>query len=303
MQKLFLAFSIIFFTCLNASAQDAYEYNRNILLTGDVDALIKTMESEKDFNWDKSKISLNKKNSDIFSAALIIIGDTEKARIFLEHAIQEHPKDQLLKNRLKHLDFFEEKYNNEQLKYSDKEHAHMALIELFPDYLEHRDSKNTGDSKDLKNSLLKAVEDTDNRTPYFPTKLEYLLELDEKDSLLKAKKEALKIIEKHRKTLFTKTLDFYELAVAYRSLAIINFREGSKGIAEKYFRLALINIAKMRPMWLEEDLIIGTLLPKRQTKIGCVLPQWIMNARAQFESEYELLLKETQTKNDSGIID
>ena len=104
---------------------------------------------------------------------------------------------------------------------------------------------------------------------------------------IKTEAEALKIISQKRKILFPKTHDFYELAMAYKTLAILSVEAKDIKNATKFIKLGKDYIYKMRSVWLEEDIIIEKPIMKtteRHTRFGFLIPQWIMLLRSEFDN-------------------
>lgn len=286
---------VILISIVDAQAEKFYEDNMEFLIKGDVEGLIASIEKEKDFNWAKKKITLSNKNSELYATALIAKGDVNKAAVFLDKAIKKHPKNQNLKDARKQIDFFYRDYSNKSLNFTEEEKAHIAISQLLPEYSAIREKFLQGiKSKEkmgeiesqllsMKAKLLKYINQTSNRHPYFPTKLEYLLEFDDPQLDELVEKEAQIIIKNYRKKLFPKTLDSYELAMAYRALAILSLKDGenNKENLEKYKSfsdLKNLYLSRMSSLWLEEDIIVDRPIMKtrmRNTRFGYVLPQWI----------------------------
>lgn len=259
----------------NAKAENYYEDNLEILIRGDISGIIKTIEAESDFNWDKKKIKLSKKNSQIYGTALIANGDVTKAEIFLKEAILNHPHDKKIKSLYKQIALYKLDYQNPLIELDEEEIAHLKIIEIFPQYLELRSEGKSVKADVLKDELIKLIEKTSNRKAYFPSRLEYLIEFGDDDTGQRARKEALELISNYQKILFPKTMDNYEIAVAYRVL----------GKLEKSFFYAM----KMRSIWLEEDIRLWDKIwkiKKRKTSINSVLPQWILAVQERFKESH-----------------
>lgn len=292
---------ILFFTFSSVKAEKYHGDNYQFLIRGDVNGLINSIEEEPDFNWDKNKIKLDRKNSEIYAIALIAKGDFNKAQKFIESALERHKKSTRLQKAFNHISFFKTDYQNAKLKLEDKEKAEIELLELVPEYLSVAEAGLGLKEVSLRKKIKDKLALIDNRTLLFPTKMEYLLELGMK---AEAKAEALETIKQHKKILFPKTLDHYELAHAYRSLAILAYKEAKANpkqqaakIAEKYFRLAELNINRMQALWLIEDLIVqGALRRQHKTEFGYIFPQWIISQIQRFDNEYQLLLNELASK-------
>ena len=82
-------------------------------------------------------------------------------------------------------------------------------------------------------------------------------------------------------------MDFYELASAYKSLAILSIKKNDLMKAKDYVKLAQFNIYKMKALWLEEDLKVYRPILKitqRHTQFGFVLPQWLLLLREEYDA-------------------
>jgi hypothetical protein len=270
--RLLFCFLLILVLPSKSFAEKYYEDNLGILLRGDISGLINSIESEKDFDWDKNQIKLSKKNSWIYGTALIANGDLLKAEKFLSEAIKNYPKETKIKNLYKQISLYKLNYSNPFIELDLEEKSHLKIIELFPEYLESKSFGHEEKAQELKTKLLELINLTSNRKAYFPSRLEYLIEFGVEDTGLLAKKEALEIIENYDKILFPKTLDNYEIAVAYRVLGRLD---------KSYFYAS-----KMRSIWLVEDLRLWDKIwkiTKRSTKVEAVLPQWIVSVQERFK--------------------
>jgi hypothetical protein len=141
-------------------------------------------------------------------------------------------------------------------------------------------------AKKQKHELLDLISEVGNRHAYFPTRLEYLLEFHDNTEDALAEKESLTIIDSKRQELFLNTLDYYELSVCYRVLAIISGVKEDIDSSKKFFDLSFLNARKMRSLWLIEDVVVYKPILKttsRSTKFGFVLPQWVVAVQNRFE--------------------
>lgn len=287
MQNLILLVTVILIG-LNAQAQISAESSRDLLLAGELEKFVQTVERQKDFN---------KEISEYYASVLIASGELGKLEKFLIKALEKHSKSSELKQAQKQLFFFKKEYESVK-DFTEEEKAQLKLMELFPEYLE---AKQASKPKSHLNKLLSNIEaklnNISNRLPYFPTKLEYLLELDIEQPNSRysqmIRDEATAIITNNRKKLFPKTLDFYELSHAYRALAVISYREKDIDSSMKFYKLAAMSISKMRSFWLEEDVRVWRPILKieqRETRFSYVFLQWIIAQVEKFDREYGLLL-------------
>lgn len=266
-------------------AEPSNEELRDLLLAGNVEAVVQVVEADRAINWSKNKLKINPKASKYYAIALIVVGDIDKARAFLDKAREYHPKSQELKDCAKHLDFFANHFINKDLKFTKEEKIHIKLYDLMHLYLAE-DPKSKQAVK-LKQKVIKEAEHLGSALPYFMTKLDYLSELNDPSLAEKISKEAFEIIAAKRKILFPKTLDFYELASAYKSLARLSAQAGDKAKATQYIKLAQSNIYKMKSIWLEEDTRNYKPILKieqRVTRFGFVLPQWLILLREEYDA-------------------
>ncbi|MDD9899087.1 MAG: hypothetical protein OXU45_08840 [Candidatus Melainabacteria bacterium] len=258
---------------------------RDLLLTGNVEAVVQTVEADRAINWSKDKLKINPLASEYYAIALIVLGDIDKAKYFIDKARDFHPKSQALRDCAKQLDFFAQHFINKDLKFTKQEKLHIKLYDLLHLYLaEEPQSKQ---ATKLKQKILKEVEKLDGALPYFMTKLDYLSELNDPSLVDQISKQAFDTIAAKRKILFPKTLDFYELASAYKALARLSIQAGDKAKATQYIKLARSNIFKMKALWLEEDTRHYRKILKmeqRVTSFGYVLPQWLILLREEYDA-------------------
>ena len=117
--------------------------------------------------------------------------------------------------------------------------------------------------------------------------MDYLLELNSPESLKQAETLAWLVINKSKTKLFPNTLDHYEVASAYKALAVSSVKSNDIKQATKYIKLARENIYKMRSIWLIEDIIINRPILKTQSRstiFGFALPEWIMLLRDEYDN-------------------
>lgn len=307
-------------------AENSTNLNKELLLTAQVDAILKDYYS-------KSKIK-DLENAKYFLIALISSGEIPEAKTLLTELCKSYPKEESFKEDLKKIYIFEQNFTAAaKLGLNEIEKAQLELKQIFFDKnITETDLLKLNIKASNKKNLIfnypifKKLFNINNRTPYFPSRLEYLfllikfLEAAKAEIKIQAKSgieekirdynniirlakeeirdESKKIITKNQKILFPKTLDFYELAEAYRILALVNLLESqhlnkfgsqsNSGITESqskiqksriYLNMAQINFDKMRSLWLEEDIKYYKPIMKQYEKVstfGYVLPQWII---------------------------
>ncbi len=270
---------------MSVSAEPDYEVVRDLLLAGDVEGSLTLLEKEPILDKNE-KIRLGTKDSEYYGITLIMLGEINKAQSFLEKALEKYPKNQEIKNIRKHIDFYNKFYINKKLNFTQEELNHIEINDLLYSYFGKSDLESPA-ARELKKKIIKNIEKLDKAIPYFPTALDYLLEFKDPALDPEIEKLALKTIEKKRKQLFPQTMDFYELASAYKSLAIISIKNNDLLKAKDYIKLAQFNIYKMKSIWLEEDLKIYRPILKitqRYTSFGYVLPQWLIQLREEYDA-------------------
>lgn len=269
----------------SVQAEPSNDDLRDLMLAGNVEAAIQLVESDRAINWEKNKLKINPIASEYYAIALIVYGDINKANLFLETAIAKHPKSQELKDCRKHLDFFANHFINKDLNYSKEEKSHIKLYDLFHLYLS--ETAASKEALNLKKKIIKEINKLGSSIPYFMTALDYLAELQDPKLNNEIETRAFAIIQNKRKLLFPKTIDFYELASAYKNLARLSAQTGEVAKATQYIKLAQSNIVKMKALWLKEDVRHYRQIMKmeqRVTKFGYVLPQWLILLRAEYEA-------------------
>jgi|688.fasta_scaffold00007_45 hypothetical protein len=245
------------------------EENLDLLLLGNLDEVI------NDFNkYDSLKIN-DVENLEAFTTALIAYGDIKRAYALLEYATKKFPKNDKFRNDLKSLLLFDQDFEAAKAcGLTNSEKAHIELKKAF--YGENKLDLNDHEIREfIYNELLSKI---DNRSPYFPSRLEYLYFLKTESARQEARRISINIIEKFSEIAFPQTLDFYELAEAYRILGLLAY--DSKTDSEAYFEMARLNQGRMRSLWLIEDIRIYRPIMKiltRSTRFGYVFPQWIVS--------------------------
>lgn len=245
------------------------EENLDLLLIGNLDEVI------NDFNkYDSLKIN-DVENLEAFTTALIAYGDIKRAYPLLDYATKKFPKNDKFRSDLKSLLLFDQDFEAAKAcRLTNSEKAHIELKKAF--YGENKLDLNDHEIREfIYNELLSKI---DNRSPYFPSRLEYLYFLKTESARQEARRISINIIEKFSEIAFPQTLDFYELAEAYRILGLLAY--DSKTDSEAYFEMARLNQGRMRSLWLIEDIRIYRPIMKiltRSTRFGYVFPQWIVS--------------------------
>lgn len=245
------------------------EENLDLLLIGNLDEVI------NDFNkYDSLKIN-DVENLETFTTALIAYGDIKRAYPLLDYATKKFPKNDKFRSDLKSLLLFDQDFEAAKAcGLTNSEKAHIELKKAF--YGENKSDLNDHEIREfIYNELLSKI---DNRSPYFPSRLEYLYFLKTESARQEARRISINIIEKFSEIAFPQTLDFYELAEAYRILGLLAY--DSKTDSEAYFEMARLNQGRMRSLWLIEDIRIYRPIMKiltRSTRFGYVFPQWIVS--------------------------
>ena len=119
------------------------------------------------------------------------------------------------------------------------------------------------------------------------SKYDYAFSLNKTDFFDEIEKAALIEINSKRKILFPKTLDFFQLAMAYKALAVIKIHAQKLDQAKRFIKLSQSNILKMRSIWLIEDLNIYNKIlktEKRSTRFASLYPQYLIKLREEFSS-------------------
>jgi hypothetical protein len=245
------------------------EQNLDLLLAGKLDEVI------NDFNEHDSWKINDEENLEAFSTALIAYGDIKRVYPLLEYATKKFPKNDKFRKDLKSLLIFDQDFEAAKIYgLTNIEKAHIELKKAF--YGENKlDLNDQAIREFIYKELLSKI---DNRSPYFPSRLEYLYFLNTETAKQEARKISLNIIEKFSEIAFPQTLDFYELAEAYRILGLLAY--DSKADSQRYFEMARLSQSRMRSLWLIEDIRIYRPIMKiltRSTRFGYVFPQWIVS--------------------------
>jgi hypothetical protein len=290
---------MVFFTCLQVQSL-VYNDLRNFMLAGDVDSVIAQVEMKP-----KTAGDLDEESAELYVMSKIIIGDIDQAHVLLDFYLTNFAKSPLLIDLKKQLLFFEAKFlEAEKYKLDDYQKTQYKLMSLMDEYLIdlklHRiknpklmskifliDDELDTHLKSKRKKIIKLAESIDNNRPYFRPKLEYLLELKDPETNKIIEKEALEIISKKRQLLFPKTMDFYELALAYKALAIMSIQMQDEKSAKGFIKLGKKYIYNMRSIWLIEDIIVQKKIMKTTQHLshfGYLVPQWLVFLRNEFDS-------------------
>lgn len=281
MLKTFLGFSLCFLlsssSCL---AENPYEENLELFIQGNLEVFIDSIEAEKDFNWLKNKITLSEKNSELFASALLAAGEINQSILFLKNALKKYPKNKKLIELYKQLYFFGSISEIDESYFGATEKQNLKVKDFFSEYLSAKRSDK------LKPELIKEIQEINEISFYLPSKLEYLLELEDSSLYAQVEKEALELLAKKNKILFPKSPDFYKAAIAYKSLAIIAKRQNKIKDSLNYFKLAENEINKIKSFWLEEDIKVWHPILKimeREASYSVLLAQQVMALRSRFK--------------------
>lgn len=272
--KFFLLLILVFFSCVpKALAEPDSEKIRDFLLQSNIEEVINLFDKDyiKRKKWD-----LSEENSHYYAIALLVDGKVDELKVFLNSAQKKYPKSKNLENISNQIYYFTQEFD--RVKPNPKADAHIKLIKNIENY------KNRSDRQEAQ--IIDEINQVTNII-YFPTQIDYLLELNSQESFKQAETLAWLIINKSKTKLFPNTIDHYELASAYKALAVISVKANDIKQATKYIKLARENIYKMRSIWLIEDIIINRPILKtqsRSTVFGFALPQWIMLLRDEYDN-------------------
>jgi hypothetical protein len=272
--KFFLLLILVFFSCVpKALAEPDSEKIRDFLLQSNIEEVINLFDKDyiKRKKWD-----LSEENSHYYAIALLVDGKIDELKVFLNSTQKKYPKSKNLENISNQIYYFTQEFN--LVKPNPTADAHIKLIKNIENY------KNRSDRQEAQ--IIDEINQVTNII-YFPTQMDYLLELNSQESFKQAETLAWLIINKSKTKLFPNTIDHYELASAYKTLAVSSVKANDIKQATKYIKLARENIYKMRSIWLIEDIIINRPILKtqsRSTVFGFALPQWIMLLRDEYDN-------------------
>lgn len=269
--KLIFAFCFLFLN-LSASAKKIIsDQLRDLLLQANVDEIIAIVEQKKPTIKNLSPVSIY-----YYLISLTVNGEIKKIKDNLALAYKYGDKVQIEEIE-KHLKlYFREEFDTDSYKYlTESEKNTLKLLEIF---------KKRTPSLDEVINISKSISEP---VLYYPTKIDFLMQLRSSEANKLAIKAALELIEEKRQVMFLTTMDFYELASAYKALAINSVYDKNLDQARNYIKLAKENIYKMRSIWVIEDIIIKRpilKIDKRVTKFGYLLPQWLVLLREEYDS-------------------
>ncbi len=273
--KIFLLLILVlFFSCVpKALAEPDSEKIRDLLLQSNIEEVINLFDKDyiKRKKWD-----LSEENSHYYAISLLVDGKIDELKVFLNSAQKKYTKSKNLENISNQIYYFTQEFD--RVKPNPPADKHIKLIKNIENY------KSGSDRQEAQ--IIDEINQVTNII-YFPTQMDYLLELNSQESLKQAETLAWLIINKSKTKLFPNTLDHYELASAYKELAVNSVKSNDIKQATKYIKLARENIYKMRSIWLIEDIIINRPILKTQSRstiFGFALPQWIMLLRDEYDN-------------------
>jgi len=273
-KKFFLLILVLFFSCVpKALAEPDSEKIRDLLLQSNIEEVINLFDKDyiKRKKWD-----LSEENSHYYAISLLVDGKIDELKVFLNSAQKKYPKSKNLENISNQIYYFTQEFD--RVKPNPPADKHIKLIKNIENY------KNGSDRKEVQ--IIDEINQVTNII-YFPTQMDYLLELNSQESLKQAETLAWLVINKSKTKLFPNTLDHYEVASAYKALAVSSVKSNDIKQATKYIKLARENIYKMRSIWLIEDIIINRPILKTQSRstiFGFALPEWIMLLRDEYDN-------------------
>lgn len=270
MHKHYFLFSLIiisFLICPQAHSRIDYV---GLMTKGDFDGVLKNLNEEKD---------LKKLFSDegvILVHSLIMDGKIEESKEYLDYYYERFPKEIEFLYLKRKIDLFTSNY--EANTFTENQKQHIRLSQFKYQELETNSS--------LKESLLHEILGLENEF-YLSSKYDYAFALNRDDFLDEIQEDALNEISSKRNILFPKTNDFFDLAMAYKALAVVKIHEQKLDQAKRFIMLAQSNIMKMSSIWLVEDLkIYNPILKttKRSTRFASLYPQYLIKLREEFSS-------------------
>jgi hypothetical protein len=265
---------LLFFSCVpKALAEPDSEKIRDLLLQSNIEEVINLFDKDyiKRKKWD-----LSEENSHYYAISLLVDGKIDELKVFLNSAQKKYPKSKNLENISNQIYYFTQEFD--RVKPNPPADKHIKLIKNIENY------KSGSDRQEAQ--IIDEINQVTNII-YFPTQMDYLLELNSPESLKQAETLAWLVINKSKTKLFPNTLDHYEVASAYKALAVSSVKSNDIKQATKYIKLARENIYKMRSIWLIEDIIINRPILKTQSRstiFGFALPEWIMLLRDEYDN-------------------
>lgn len=297
--KMILVLLLILQLALPAYAGErSYDHFRDLLIQANVDEIVARVDKSKGKAKDLSYSAMY-----LYFIALLVSGDLERADYDFQLL------DKKLRNKMefqeieKHLKFFTQDYKFENINLTDSEQATINLIKLLPSYIENFNKlkKQIGKTDSLfllnielnqellskRTEILQNIDKISEPVLYSPTKIDFLMELKDDEANNLASKLALDLIEQKREKLFPSGLDLYELASAYKALAVLSIYTNKPEQAKRYIEMAKESIYKIRSIWVVEDIIIKRpilKIDKRVTKFGYLIPQWLVLLREEYDA-------------------
>ncbi len=263
MRKLFFLFSLILLTSISpAFARIDY---RKLMLDADFNQVIKSFKKESNLK------NLFEDEAVIFIHTLVMEGKIQEAEEYASYYRERFPKNTEIRDSLREIKLFAMKYDFEDFSSNQK-----ALITL---------SKQDLSGIKNKKAFLDSILSLENEF-YFRPKYNFAFLLGN-EFHGEIERSCLKEIKAKQDILFPKTRDFYDLAMAYKALAIIKIQEGKLKEAKRFIVYARTQIEKMRTIWLIEDLHIYKPILKittKETSFGSLFPQYLIQLREEFAS-------------------
>jgi hypothetical protein len=265
----FLSSLILLSVLLCPKASSRIDYV-GLMIKGDFDKVVKNFEEEKD---------LKKLFSDegiILIHTLVMDGKVLDSKAYVDYYYKRFPKEHEYLELKRKIDIFTG--NLDQDIFSENQKRHIEFTKMNYTELEDKSS--------LKESLLREILALENEF-YLSSKYDYAFALNRIDFFDEIEKEALREISSKRKILFPKTLDFFQLAMAYKALAVIKIHKKELDQAKRFIKLAQNNVLKMRSIWLIEDLNIYNPImktEKKSTRFASLYPQYLIKLRDEFSS-------------------
>ena len=235
------------------------------MLKGNFDAVVKNFQQEK---------KLKKLFSDealIYIHTLIMDGKVPESQEFITHYRFRFPKDKDFIELERGIKLFSGDLDH--TNYTKNQKANIRFLRTHFNTIETHKEKYLKEILELEDEF------------YLPSKYDYAFALNELSFDDQIKKVALKKIVDKQGVLFPKTGDFFELALAYKALAVIKIHEKDLSAAKRFIKIAKDYVFKMRSIWLIEDLSIYDPVwktTKTSTKFASLYPQYLIKLRDEF---------------------
>lgn len=266
-KNFFLSSLILLSLFLPASARTNY---RKLMINADFNKVLASFKEEKNLK------NLFEDEAVILIHTLVMEGKTLEAEEFATYYADRFPKNEEMKTSLREIKLFAMKYDFDDFSENQK-----ALINLSKQDLSKQDLSNITDKKSLLTYILSLKNEFYFRPKY---NFAFLLGTEFHADIERA---CLAEIKAKQTILFPKTRDFYDLAMAYKALAIIKIQAGEIKEAKRFIVYAQSQIQKMRTIWLIEDLHIYKPILKitsKETHFGSLFPQYLIQLREEFDS-------------------